>query len=65
MGAPMTPWYVSLIIAWLPFLFWVGIGWYIAHQVRRGLTTSDGRPIADVLAEMSAELKRQNQNRPL
>ena len=59
------PWYVSLIIAWLPFVILILAAWYVARQVRRGLTTRDGRPLADVLAEVASELKRQNQNRPL
>jgi len=59
------PWYVSLIIAWLPFMLLIGIGWYVGRQVRRGLTTKDGRPIADVVVEIVGELKRQNQNRAL
>jgi hypothetical protein len=65
MSEPMTPWYVSLIIAWLPFVVLIWIGWWCGHQVRRSLTSKDGRPIADVLSEIANELKRQNQNRPV
>jgi ATP-dependent Zn protease len=55
------PWYVSLIVAWLPFIVLIGIGWYLGRQVRRGLTTKDGRSIADVMVEIASELKRQNE----
>ena len=38
MSEPMTPWYVSLIIAWAPFIVLIWIGWWCGHQVRRSLT---------------------------
>jgi hypothetical protein len=59
MSEPL-PWYVSLIIAWLPFMVLIAAAWYVGRQVRRGLTTKDGRPIADVLVEVAGELRRQN-----
>jgi hypothetical protein len=31
MGEPMTPWYVSLIFAWLPFMLLIGIAWYVGR----------------------------------
>ena len=40
-----VPWYVSLIIAWLPFLGLMALGWYIGRPLRRGLFTKDGRSI--------------------
>ena len=55
-----VPWYVSLIVSWLPFLVLIGTCWYVGRQVRRGLTANDGRSIADVMAEIASELKRQN-----
>jgi len=56
-----VPWYVSLIVSWLPFIVLIGIGWYLGRQVRRGLTTRDGRSLADVMARIASELKRQNE----
>jgi len=65
-GIPMSesemPWYVSLLLSWLPFLMFVLSGFYIARQFRRGLHTKDGRSIADVVAELSDELKRRKDN---
>jgi hypothetical protein len=64
MSEPMTPWYVSLVIAWAPFLLLIWAAWWCGHQVRqlrRSLTSSDGRAIADVLADVAEQLKRQSQ----
>ena len=60
MSASEVPWYVSLIVAWLPFLMLLGLGWYIGRQLRRGLVTKDGRSLADLCAELVVELKRTN-----
>ena len=55
-----VPWRVSLIIAWLPFLALMALGWWIGRPLRRGLFTKDGRSLADVLDELARELKRRN-----
>lgn len=55
-----VPWYVSLIVSWLPLLTLLLLGWYIGRQFQRGLFTKDGRSIADVFAELADELKRRN-----
>jgi hypothetical protein len=60
MSESEVPWYVSLIIAWLPFLMLMALGWYIGRPLRRGLFTKDGRSMADVLDELVNELKRRN-----
>jgi hypothetical protein len=60
MSASEVPWYVSLIVSWLPFLVWIGTGWYVGRQLRRGLFAKDGRSLADVCAELAVELKRAN-----
>jgi hypothetical protein len=49
-----------LIIAWLPFLALMALGWWIGRPLRRGLFTKDGRSLADVLDELARELKRRN-----
>ena len=56
----MPDWVTSLIVSWLPFVIYLGICWYLARSVRRGLFTRDGRSIADVTLELSSELKRLN-----
>ena len=55
-----VPWWVSLIISWLPFLAFMALGWWIGRPLRRGLFTKDGRSLADVLDELARELKRRN-----
>jgi hypothetical protein len=49
---------IGLIVSWLPIILFVAAVWYVARQIRRGLFTKDGRSIADVSAEIVAELKR-------
>jgi len=56
-------WAVSLVIAWLPFLMLVAVFWYMGRQFKRGLRTKDGRSVADILAELTDELKRLNGQR--
>lgn len=64
MPASEVPWYISLIVAWLPLILMLMGFLYIGRQFRRGLFTKDGRSVADVFAELSAELKRQNERPP-
>ena len=51
---------IGLIVSWMPIILFVATGWYVARQIRRGLFTKDGRSIADVSADIVAELKRMN-----
>lgn len=60
----MSEWVVSLIVSWLPFVCFIGISWYLARSLRRGLFTKDGRSIADVALELSNELRRLNERSP-
>jgi len=55
-----THWAVSLIIAWLPFLLFMGATFWVGHRIGRELKTSDGRPMAEVVEECGRELKRTN-----
>ncbi len=55
-----TPWYVSLIVAWLPFLILVALGIWIARRVGGSLRAPDGRPVGQVVDEVGRELKRSN-----
>jgi hypothetical protein len=54
------PWYVSLIISWMPFLFWILPMIWITRVLRAALRTKDGRTLANVVDEYARELKRSN-----
>jgi hypothetical protein len=55
-----VPWYVSLIVSWLPLLIpMVAIAWH-GRQVRKSMTTSDGRSLAQVFADIAREMRRAN-----
>ena len=55
-----THWAISLIIAWLPFLMFMGATFWVGHCIGRELKTSTGRPMAEVVEECGRELKRAN-----
>lgn len=55
-----TNWVVSLIIAWLPFLLFLGSTLWVGRRIGRELKTPDGRSIALVVDEYGRELKRSN-----
>ena len=56
-----THWAVSLVIAWLPFLLFMGATLWVGRRIGRELKTSDGRSMAEVVEECSRELKRTNE----
>ena len=53
-----TNWIISLVAAFLPFAVFSVLVWWLGHQIRRGLTTKDGRSMADVFDEIAKEMKR-------
>lgn len=55
-----VPWYVSLIISWLPFLFMSALWYWIIRTINRSLRTSDGRSVGQVIDAVGAELKKSN-----
>lgn len=55
-----VPWWVSLIVSWLPFIAWILIWIWATRRLARELRTVDGRSIATVLDEYGRELKRSN-----
>ena len=58
-----VPWYVSLIAAFLPFfMFFVAAIWH-GRQIRKSLTTQDGRSLAQVIDEFTREVRRFNDGR--
>jgi hypothetical protein len=54
------PWYVSLIIAWLPFLFMLAVWYLMVRSISRALKAPDGRSLGQVISEVGAELRRSN-----
>jgi hypothetical protein len=55
-----APWYVSLIVAWLPLVIpCVAIVWH-GRQIRRSMTTRDGRSLAQIFDNLAQEVKRAN-----
>ena len=55
-----VPWYVSFIVAWLPFLLiWWMFTW-LGRTIRKSLTTQDGRSLAHVLDDLGREVRRSN-----
>lgn len=59
--ATQVPWYVSLIIAWLPFIFMGALWYWIIRTIKVSLRTPDGRSVGQVIDEVGAELKRSNE----
>jgi hypothetical protein len=55
-----VPWYVSLIIAWLPFIFMCALWYWIIRTIKRSLRTPDDRSVGQVIDEVGAELKKSN-----
>ena len=50
-----VPWYVSLIVGWLPFIIFIGgVAWH-GRQVRKSTTA-----LAQVVDELVREVKRAN-----
>jgi cell division protease FtsH len=52
-----TPWQISLLVSWLPFLLWVGVMFWIG----RALTAPDGRRIAEIMSESTSQSKQLNE----
>jgi len=55
-----VPWWVSLIVAWLPFLVLVGTALWMIATLRKVLRTPDGRSLAQAVDEHARELRRAN-----
>ena len=58
---PQFPWYVSLIIAWLPFIFMSALWYWIIRTINGSLRASSGHSAGQVIEEVGAELKRSNE----
>jgi len=55
-----TPWYVSLIVSFLPLVLYCGVIAWHGSQVRKSMTTRDGRSLAQVFDDLAGEMKRFN-----
>jgi hypothetical protein len=55
-----VPWYVSLFIAWLPFIIMISIASWFARRIGRSIRAPDGRPLGQIINEHTAELRRSN-----
>jgi cell division protease FtsH len=55
-----VPWYISLLISWLPFLLTIGLWIWAVRMISRALSTSDGRSIGQVVDECGSELRKSN-----
>jgi len=55
-----APWYVSLIVSLLPLVLFCWAVWWHGRQIKKSLTAADGRPVAEVFADIARELKRSN-----
>ena len=56
-----VPWWLTAIVAWLPFLVLVGVSLWMIATLRRALHTRDGRSFADVVDDHTREMRRTNE----
>ena len=57
---PETPWWLSLILAWVPFVATMALYLYFIRTMRAVLSTRDGCAIADVVQDLSNEIRKSN-----
>jgi cell division protease FtsH len=59
-----VPWYISLLVSWLPFLstiaLWIWAVRVISRTIGRALRTPDGRSIGQVVDDCGSELRKSN-----
>ena len=55
-----VPWYVHAFVAWLPFVMVCGAIVWHGRQIRRSMTTRDGRSLAQTFDNLAQEVKRAN-----
>jgi hypothetical protein len=56
-GAIETPWYVSLILSWLPLFLFLASALWVGRRIARELATRDGKSIAQLMDQYGRELK--------
>jgi cell division protease FtsH len=55
-----VPWFVSLLVSWVPFLFTIALWIWSVRMISRALRTPDGRSIGQVVDEYGSELRKSN-----
>ena len=53
-----VPWFVSLIVSWLPFILMIGSFLWVGRRIARALAGADGKSIGQAIDEHRQELKR-------
>jgi ATP-dependent Zn protease len=53
-----VPWFVSLIVSWLPFILIIGSFLWVGRRIARALAGDDGKSIGQAIDEHRQELKR-------
>jgi cell division protease FtsH len=55
-----VPWFVSLLVSWLPFLMTIALWVWAIRAIGGALRTADGRSIGQVIDEHGSELRKSN-----
>jgi hypothetical protein len=55
-----VPWYVSLIVSFIPLALACGAIVWHGRQIRRSMTTRDGRSLAEIFDGLALEVNRAN-----
>lgn len=55
-----VPWYISLIVSFLSLVLACGAIMWHGRQIRRSMTTRDGRSLAQIFDDLAREVKRAN-----
>jgi cell division protease FtsH len=55
-----VPWFVSLLLSWVPFLLTVALWIWSVRMISRALRAPDGRSIGQVVDEYGSELRKSN-----
>jgi ATP-dependent Zn protease len=53
-----VPWFVSLIVSWLPFILMIGSFMWVGRRIARALMSNGGKSIGQAIEEHRQELKR-------
>jgi cell division protease FtsH len=59
-SADNVPWFVSLLVSWLPFLLTLALWIWAVRAISQALRTPDGRSIGQVVDEFGSELRKSN-----
>jgi len=55
-----VPWFISTLVAWLPFLLTIGLWTWSVRTISSALRAPDGRSIGQVVDECGSELRKSN-----